>query len=88
MIYLKTDAIGDSLVNGISSNTLAVIPTENLRRSFPFTFHPPINLLFNPVSGSTIKSKRFYLRDALNRPTDLNGIDRYLELVLRSTTMD
>ena len=56
VIYLKTDAISDSLVNGISSNTLAVIPTENLRRSFPFTFHSPINLLFNPVSSNTFKS--------------------------------
>ena len=27
----------------------------------------------------------FYLRDVLNRPINLNGIDWYLELVLRST---
>ena len=85
VIYLNTDAISDSLVDGISSNTLAVIPTDNLRRSFPFTFHPPINWLFNPVSSNTIKSMRFYLRDSLNRPVDLNGIDWHLELVLRST---
>ena len=84
-IYLNTDAVSDSLVDGILSNTLAVIPTDNLSRSFPFTFHPPINWLFNPVSSNTIKSMRFYLRDALNRPIDLNGIDWYLELVLRST---
>ena len=87
VIYLNTDAIGDSLVDGISSQTLAVIPTENLRRSFPFTYHPPINWLFNPVSSNNIQSMRFYLRDALNRPIDLNGIDWYLELVLRSTPM-
>ena len=85
VIYLNTDAVSDSLVDGISSNTLAVIPTDNLRRSFPFTFHPPIYWLFNPVSSNTIKSMRFYLKDALNRPIDLNGIDWYLELVLRST---
>ena len=75
MIYLNTDAVSDSLVVGISSNTLAVIPTDNLSRSFPFTFHPTINWLFNPVSSNTIKSMRFYLRDVLNRPIDLNGID-------------
>ena len=85
VIYLNTDAVSETLVDGISSNTIAVIPTDNLRRSFPFTFHPPINWLFNPVSSYIIKSMRFYLRDALNRPTDLNGIDWYLELVLRST---
>ena len=85
VIYLNTDAVSDSLVDGISSNTIAVMPTDNLRRSFPFTFHPPINCLFNPVSSNFIKSMRFYLRDALNRPIDLNGIDWYLELVLRST---
>ena len=85
VIYLNIDAVSYSLVDGISSNTLAVIPTDNLRRSFPFTFHPPINWLFNPVSSNTIKSMRFYLRDALNEPIDLNGIDWYLELVLRST---
>ena len=85
VIYLNTDAISDSLLDGISSNTLAVIAKDNLYRSFPFTFHPPINWLFNPVSSNTVKSMRFYLRDASNRPVDLNGIDWYLELVLRST---
>ena len=85
VMYLNTDAVSDSYVDGISSNTIAVMPTDNLRRSFPFTFHPPINWLFNPVSFNNIKSMRFYLRDALNRPIDLNGIDWYLELVLRST---
>ena len=59
VIYLNTDAVSDSLVDGISSNTLAVIPTDNLRRSFPFTFHPPINWLFNPVSSNRIQSMRF-----------------------------
>ena len=85
VIYFNTDAVSETLVDGISSNTIAVIPTDNLRRSFPFTFHPPINWLFYPVSSYIIKSMRFYLRDALNRPIDLNGIDWYLELVLRST---
>ena len=85
VLYLNTNAISDSLVDGISSNTLAVIPTDNLSRSFPLTFHPPVNWLFDPVSSNNIKSMRFYLRDTLNRPIDLNGIDWYLELVLRST---
>ena len=85
MINLNSDVITDSLVDGISSNTPAVIPTDNLSRSFPFTFQPPINWLFNPVSSNYIQSMNFYLRDVLNRPINLNGIDWYLELVLRST---
>ena len=39
VLYLNTDSVSDSLVDGISRNTIAVIPTDNLRRSFPFTFH-------------------------------------------------
>ena len=34
VINLNSDVITDSLVDGISSNTLAVIPTEDLRSSF------------------------------------------------------
>ena len=84
-INLNSDVITDSLVDGISSNTLAVIPTEDLRSSFPFIYHPPINWLFNPVSSNYLQSMNFYLRDVLNRPINLNGMDWYLELVLRST---
>ena len=83
VINLNSDVITDSLVNGISSNTLK--STEDLESSFPFTYHPPINWLFNPVSSNYIQIMNFYLRDVLNRPINLNGIDWYLELVLRST---
>ena len=40
MIYINTDAITNSILNGVNTNTLAVIPTDNLTRSFPFTFEP------------------------------------------------
>ena len=49
MVYIKTDAITNSILNGVNTNTLAVIPTDNLTRSFPFTFEPR-RLLFNEVS--------------------------------------
>ena len=65
VIYFNTDAITESLVDGMSSKTLEVIPTDNLRRSFPFTY-TPINRLFNRVSSNFIQSMRFYLRDVLN----------------------
>ena len=40
MIYINTDAITNSILNGVNTNTLAVIPANNLTRSFPFTFEP------------------------------------------------
>ena len=35
MIYINTDAITNSILNGANTNTLAVIPTDILTRSFP-----------------------------------------------------
>ena len=34
MIYINTDAITNRILNGVNTNTLAVIPTDNLTRSF------------------------------------------------------
>ena len=38
VIYINTDAITNSIFNGVNTNTLAVIQTDNLTRRFPFTF--------------------------------------------------
>ena len=40
MIYVNTDSMTDSIVNGVATNTLAVISTDNLSRSYPFTVEP------------------------------------------------
>ena len=40
VIYINTDAITNSILNGVNTNTLAVIQTDNLTRRFPFTFEP------------------------------------------------
>ena len=40
VIYINTDAITNSIFNGVNTNTLAVIQTDNLTRRFPFTFEP------------------------------------------------
>ena len=61
MIYINTDAITNSILNGVNTNTLAVIATDNLTRSFPFTFEPG-RLLFNEVSQLNISQVRFYVR--------------------------
>ena len=84
IIHINTDAITDSIVNGINSNTIAVIPTDNLICSYPFSYEPR-RLLFSPVSSSQISQMRFYITDALGRPINLNGIDWFLTLILRST---
>ena len=83
MIYINTDAITNSILNGVNTNTLAVIPTDNLTRSFPFTFEPR-RLLFNEVSQLNISQMRFYITDSLGRPIGLNKIDWFMTLILRS----
>ena len=83
MIYINTDAITNSILNGVNTNTLAVIPTDNLTRSFPFTFEPR-RLLFNEVSQLNISQMRFYVTDSLGRPIGLNKIDWFMNLRLRS----
>ena len=83
MIYINTDAITDSILNGVNTNTLAVIPTDNLTRSFPFTFEPR-RLLFNEVSQLNISQMRFYITDSLGRPIGLNKIYWFMTLILRS----
>jgi len=86
IIHINTDAISDSIVNGNNSNTLAVIPTDNLTHSYPFSYEPK-RLLYSPVSSSSISQMRFYITDVLGRPINLNGIDWYITLILRSTPM-
>ena len=83
MIYINTDAITNSILNGVNTNTLAVIPTNNLTRSYPFTFEPR-RLLFNEVSNLNISQMRFYITDSLGRPIGLNNINWFITLILRS----
>ena len=84
MIYINTDAITNSLLNGVNTNTLAVIPTDNLTRSFLFTFEPK-RLLFNELSQLNISQMRFYITDSLGRPIGLKKIDWFMTLISRST---
>ena len=57
MLLLLVMIVSDSLVNGRRSDTLAVIPTDNLTRSYPFTSEPR-RALYSPVSNSIISEKR------------------------------
>ena len=83
VLNINTNAIKDSIVDGEYTNTLAVIPTDNLTRSYPFTFEPR-RTLYCPVSSNTISETRFYVTDSLGRPVDFNGIDWFMTLLLHS----
>ena len=61
-----------------------MVSTDNLTRSFPFTFEPR-RLKFCPVSSHEISSMRIYLTDSKGRPVDLNDIDWSMVPILRST---
>ena len=62
-IHINCDRVTDSIVDGQSSSTVAVIPVENLVRSLPFTYQPRF-LAYNAVSGHLISSMRFYVTDS------------------------
>ena len=83
VLNINTTAIKDSIVDGVNTNTLAMIPTDNLTRSYPFTFKPR-RTLYCPVSSNNISEMRFYVTDSLGRPVYLNGIDWFMTLILHS----
>jgi len=83
-IHVNCDIVTDSITDGRYSNTLAVIPTDNLTRSYPFTFEPK-RALFSPVSKTMISEMRIRLTDSIGRLIDLNSVDWYMSLILRSS---
>ena len=83
-LNMNTTAIKDSVVNGVNTNTIAVIPTDNLTRSYPFTFEPR-RQLYCTVSSHYISEMRIYVTDSLGKPVDLNGIDWFMTLLLPHT---
>ena len=85
-INMHSDIVTNSILSGDSNNLLAVIPTDNLTRSYSFKFKPR-RLLYNEASKINIDEMRFYITDALGRPIDLNGIDWFMTLILRSKTI-
>ena len=60
-----------------------MIPTDNLTRSYPFTFEPR-RPLYCPVSSNNISEMRIYVTDSLGRPVNFNGIDWFMTLILHS----
>ena len=83
-LHVNCDIVTDSITDGRYSNTIAMIPTDNLTRSYPFTFEPK-RALFSPVSKTIISEMRITLTDSIGRPIDLNGIDWHMSLILRSS---
>ena len=83
-LNINTTAIKDSVVNGVNTNTIAVIPTDNLTRSYPFTFEPR-RPLYCPLSSNYISEMRINVTDSVGQPIDLNGIDWFMTLLIRHT---
>lgn len=83
-LHINIDIISNSIVGGMASNTIYVLPTDTLDRSYPLTKEPR-RALFNVVDSSFISQMRIYVTDSIRRPVDLNGIDWYMTLILRST---
>ena len=83
VLNINTTAITDSIVNGIYTNTIAVITTDNLTRSFPFNFEPR-RPRYCPVSSPNIAEMRIYVTDSIRRPVNFNGIDWFMTLILHS----
>ena len=83
VLNINTSVITDSIVNGINTNTIAVIPTDNLTRSYPFTFERR-RPLYCPVLSFNIAEMRIYVTDSLGRPVNFNDIDWFMTLILHS----
>ena len=83
VLNINTNARKDSIVDGINTNTIAMIPTDTLTRSYPFTFERR-RTLYCPVSSNTISEMRIYVTDSIGRPVDFNGIDWFMTLILHS----
>ena len=85
-IHINCDIVTDSITDSHYSNTIAVIPADNLTRSYPFSFEPR-RALFSPISKTVISEMRITLTDSIGSPTciNLNGVDWYMSLILRSS---
>ena len=83
-IHINSDIITDSITDGRFSNTLVVISTNNLTRSYPFSYEPK-RALFSSISKTNISEMRIYITDSLGRAINLNGVDWYINFILRST---
>ena len=84
VINIGCDIITDSTTDGRFSNTLVMIPTDNLTRSYPFTLEPR-RALFSPLSKTIISEMKITATHSLGRPINLNGIDWFMSLIIRSS---
>ena len=77
--------IDSSLTDGKRFDTLTLIPTDNLTRSYPFNFEPK-RALFSPVNTKIINEMRITVKDSCNigRYAVLNNIDWFMTLILKS----
>ena len=74
--------ISDSYTDGKRSNTLALIPNDDLTRRYPFNFEPK-RANFSPTNTKIINEVNITVTDNNGRPVVLNNIDWFMTLILR-----
>ena len=74
--------ISDSYTDGKSSDTLALVPTDNLTRSYPFNFEPK-RAIFSLTNTKIVNEVNIKVKDNIRRPVVLNIIDWFMALILR-----
>ena len=82
-LEISCSLIDSSLTDGKRSDTLALIPTDNLKRSYPFNFEPK-RALFSPVNTKIINEMHITVKDNIGRYVVLNDIDCFMTLILKS----
>ena len=83
VININCDIITDSIVDGRVGNALGMIPTDNLTRSYPFTFEPR-RALFSPISKTNVSEMSINVTDSIGRLINFNDVDWHISLILRS----
>ena len=78
--------ISDSYSDGKRSETLALIPTDNLTRSYSFNFEPK-RAIFSPTDAKIINEVNINLKDNIGRPVVLKNIDWFMTLIYVKNNM-
>lgn len=72
-IFIHSSLVSNSVVDGVSGNTLFSFSTATLSRSFPFSFEPQ-HLLWQDLSNNFISEATFKFTDQAEQLIRLNGI--------------
>jgi hypothetical protein len=81
-IYVHSTLVNGSIVDGKATDIIFSFSTDRLSRGFPFSFEPS-NIMFSPMSGSSLSNIRFYLTRFDGSIIDLNNIPTSYTVIIR-----